>query len=71
MPANLANDNCGYQVLSSPPRRDTGGIECPGRGSGLVGLSERIEALGGSIQIESRPGHGTTITVDLPLEIAV
>jgi signal transduction histidine kinase len=43
----------------------------PGRGSGLVGLSERIEALGGSIQIESRPGHGTTITVDLPLEIAV
>ena len=40
-----------------------------GRGSGLVGLTDRVEALGGSIHIESRPGEGTQITAELPLEL--
>ncbi|HEX6452818.1 MAG TPA: PAS domain S-box protein [Trebonia sp.] len=40
----------------------------PGRGSGLVGLQDRIEALGGTITIESPPGGGTSILVTLPLE---
>jgi signal transduction histidine kinase len=39
----------------------------PGRGSGLAGLKDRVEALGGSIHVQSRPGHGTQITADLPL----
>jgi signal transduction histidine kinase len=39
------------------------------RGSGLVGLTDRVEALGGSLDIESRPGAGTQITVRLPLEL--
>jgi signal transduction histidine kinase len=38
------------------------------RGSGLVGLTDRVEALGGSIRVESRPGEGTHITAELPLE---
>jgi PAS domain S-box-containing protein len=38
------------------------------RGSGLIGLTDRIEALGGSIRLRSRPGDGTRITVELPLE---
>jgi signal transduction histidine kinase len=38
------------------------------RGSGLVGLTDRVEALGGSIRISSRPGKGTLIAVDLPVE---
>jgi signal transduction histidine kinase len=37
-------------------------------GSGLVGLTDRVEALGGSISIESPPGAGTRITAELPLE---
>jgi signal transduction histidine kinase len=41
----------------------------PARGSGLVGLTDRVEALGGSLDIESRPGAGTQITVRLPLEL--
>jgi len=36
-------------------------------GSGLVGLRDRVEALGGSIEIESPPGAGTLITAELPL----
>ena len=44
-----------------------GGAE-PGRGSGLVGLRDRVEALGGSIDIDSPTGGGTTIQVSLPVE---
>jgi signal transduction histidine kinase len=38
------------------------------RGSGLVGLKDRVEALGGRIALESRRGVGTTVGVELPLE---
>jgi signal transduction histidine kinase len=41
----------------------------PARGSGLVGLTDRVEALGGSIDVQSRPGDGTQITAELPLEL--
>jgi PAS domain S-box-containing protein len=38
------------------------------RGSGLVGLTDRVEALGGTIDIESAPGGGTSVVVTLPLD---
>ena len=40
----------------------------PSRGSGLLGLRDRIEASGGSLTLESRRGDGTWLTVELPLE---
>lgn len=50
--------------------RDNGvGGADPARGSGLVGLTDRVEALGGSIRVRSRPGDGTHITAELPLEL--
>jgi signal transduction histidine kinase len=39
----------------------------PARGSGLVGLRDRVEALGGSITIDSPVGDGTSVRVELPL----
>jgi PAS domain S-box-containing protein len=42
----------------------------PLRGSGLVGLRDRVEALGGSIDVRSEPGHGTRIVASLPLAAA-
>ena len=36
-------------------------------GSGLVGLRDRAEALGGSLRVESAPGAGTVIQASLPL----
>jgi signal transduction histidine kinase len=36
------------------------------RGSGLVGLADRVDALGGTITIDSPPGEGTAIVVELP-----
>jgi signal transduction histidine kinase len=38
-------------------------------GSGLVGLTDRVEALGGAISVDSPPGTGTQITAELPLEL--
>ena len=38
----------------------------PGRGSGIIGLKDRVEALGGTISVLSPPGHGTTLHVRLP-----
>jgi signal transduction histidine kinase len=50
--------------------RDDGiGGADPARGSGLVGLTDRVEALGGSIRVSSRPGKGTQLAVELPLEL--
>ena len=37
------------------------------RGSGLVGLKDRVEALGGRIAVESVRGAGTVLRVELPL----
>ena len=39
----------------------------PARGSGLIGLTDRVEASGGTISISSRAGTGTRITAELPV----
>jgi signal transduction histidine kinase len=38
-----------------------------GGGSGLVGLHDRVEALGGTIKIDSLAGSGTCVAVTLPI----
>ncbi|WP_022892595.1 sensor histidine kinase [Agromyces subbeticus] len=40
----------------------------PGRGRGLQGIVDRAAGLGGRASIESAPGDGTTVSVELPLE---
>ena len=35
-------------------------------GSGLVGLRDRVETLGGSFLLQSVPGVGTTVVAELP-----
>jgi signal transduction histidine kinase len=39
----------------------------PGRGSGLTGLTDRVDALGGTLTIASSPQDGTRLRVTLPL----
>lgn len=37
------------------------------RGSGIRGLADRVEALGGQLEIRSPAGHGTLVRAELPL----
>ncbi len=37
------------------------------RGLGLVGMAERVNNLGGAFQVDSHPGAGTTVAVELPI----
>ena len=54
-------------VLTVQIRDDGVGGADPSRGSGLTGLTDRVEALGGRLDISSRPGKGTQIKADLPI----
>jgi signal transduction histidine kinase len=36
------------------------------RGTGLQGMSDRLEAIGGELTIETSPGHGTTVVGRIP-----
>ena len=48
--------------------RDNGrGGADPGAGSGILGLRDRAEAVGGTLSFVSPPGVGTTVTATLPL----
>ncbi len=39
----------------------------PGRGLGLIGMEERAEMMGGSLRVESLPGEGTSVRLEIPL----
>jgi signal transduction histidine kinase len=54
-------------VLHLRVRDDGGGGADPTRGSGLVGLKDRVAALGGTIAVHSPLGAGTSLDVELPL----
>jgi signal transduction histidine kinase len=47
---------------------DGRGGASPGRGTGLTGIADRVEALGGNLSISSRHGQGTTLTAELPCD---
>ena len=44
----------------------SGGAD-PSAGSGLIGLKDRVEALSGTIEVNSPPGSGTRLDVEIPL----
>ena len=37
-------------------------------GIGIIGMRERVFAVGGTIQVRSQPGRGTTVAIKLPLK---
>ena len=56
----IRDDGAGFKIRRSPG--------APRKGLGLVAMRERVSAIGGTLQIESRPGHGTEISIRIPLE---
>jgi signal transduction histidine kinase len=57
-------------VLRVTVRDDGAGGADFTRGTGLAGLKDRVEALGGRIFVDSPPGAGTTLRAELPLTTA-
>jgi signal transduction histidine kinase len=62
-------------VLSCSIRDDGGGFDSNQahaarghKGLGLIAMQERVTAIGGTLRMESRPGHGTEVSIRLPLE---
>jgi signal transduction histidine kinase len=58
----------GHGLLQLSICDDGSGGADPARGSGLIGLTDRVEALGGTIEVTSPTGQGTTLRVTFPLE---
>jgi signal transduction histidine kinase/DNA-binding NarL/FixJ family response regulator len=58
---------CGPAVVQASFRDNGIGGATLGRGSGLIGLVDRVEALGGRFTLDSPVGGGTTISIELPL----
>jgi PAS domain S-box-containing protein len=46
---------------------DLGAVATSGKGLGLTSMQERVRPLGGRVAITSRPGHGTKLTISIPL----
>jgi signal transduction histidine kinase len=59
--------DAGDSAVQLAIRDDGVGGADPARGSGLIGLSDRVEALEGTISVESPIGAGTTVQVSLPV----
>jgi len=55
-------------VLELSIRDDGAGGADPTRGSGLIGLTDRVDALGGTIELASPTGQGTTLLITLPIK---
>jgi signal transduction histidine kinase len=62
--------DAGDPVLQVSVRDDGHGGADPHGGSGLVGLNDRVHALGGRLWLHSPPGAGTTVRAELPLRHA-
>ena len=60
----------GDPVLRVWVRDDGRGGADPNGGSGLVGLTDRVDALGGRLWLHSPPAGGTTVRAELPLRQA-
>jgi signal transduction histidine kinase len=57
-----------HGVLELSIRDDGCGGADPARGSGLIGLTDRVDSLGGTIEVTSPAGQGTTLRIRLPVE---
>lgn len=51
----VRDDGCGFEVGRAP------------RGVGLTSMAERVDYLGGQLELTSAPGEGTTVRVAVPL----
>jgi len=56
----IGDDGRGFDPAETHERPGSGGL-------GLVNMRERANLIGATIQIDSAPGHGTAISVRVPI----
>jgi signal transduction histidine kinase len=66
--AKLRLETVNGSVVLRVSDNGAGGAD-PRRGTGLRGLSDRVEALGGRLELQSPPGEGTELTARIPCEV--
>ncbi|MBB5162130.1 hypothetical protein [Mycobacterium sp. AZCC_0083] len=66
---NVSADTDGATLRLSIRDDGIGGADFT-KGSGLVGLHDRVEALGGRVQISGVAGNGTPLLVTIPFRFA-
>lgn len=62
----IEDDGAGFNP-DSPAERAAGGGRRGGPPLGLSGARERLSLVGGTLEIESAPGEGTTLFIQIPL----
>ncbi len=58
---SIEDDGVGFDVRAVES-------DCKSRGLGLIGMQERLNAIGGTLSIDSESGRGTKILIQLPTE---
>ena len=58
---SVRDNGVGFDTSAVPSRSD-------GQGLGLIGMRERLNALGGTFEIKTAPGLGTELQIKVPLE---
>jgi signal transduction histidine kinase len=58
---SIRDDGAGFDVGGMPARKEGGGL-------GLIGMRERLNAVGGCLQVKSEVGWGTEVRVEVPAE---
>jgi signal transduction histidine kinase len=65
---HVRDEGAGFDVAAAAAAAATAGTQVGGSSKfGLFSIRERMQALGGSFDIQSAPGQGTTATLILPL----
>jgi signal transduction histidine kinase len=59
---SIRDDGIGFDLRAVQSSRKREGL-------GLIGIRERLNALGGILSIDSAPGRGTTLLIRLPMEV--
>jgi signal transduction histidine kinase len=63
----IADNGVGFDTTRGGGPRDPGS-ELPSSGYGMLSMAERADLVGGTLEVWSQPGAGTTVTVTVPLD---
>jgi len=61
---SASGDELAFEVVDDGDGFDSGSTR---RGSGLLGMADRLDAIGGTLEVRSQPGMGTTVTGRVPV----